>query len=687
MAQSSSPAPAERADLTRLVEQGVATRRTYVPALDVFRESRRWHTWALAALLALGAGHILSGIIFFFAFNWQDLSETAKFLIVQGGMVACVAGWFVCRLDKGAGPAFGIGATVLIGVLLAIFGQVFQTPSTLYAPFTLWAVLSLAFAAMSKSVAHWTVWAAIFCVAVTSFIGEGIRPIHGIVAAQWAMLLASLCVAGLAYIYDRVENRYEWAKSQWFYPLLLVITLGGLFTVFTEAFWDDDFRPIWIASMISAAGMLAYHYKRKPTLLPLCLITFGVFAMAAQLGFRLLVDIRDFTLTSLLIFIWMTGLTIVLARIFKHYYTKFPPPTNIDTPHDDATRVEGERESISALAEALDRPEAEVSRALEKKSEAATAWYIDAMLAVGGVLAALFATLFFGSLLGMTLDISHEVPFIVIGLMIYGVSLWARLKHDNEFTRHFLNTLILAGGLLAVAALGAISVGGIVFIISGTIVSALTLWIVRDRILEFLVATGLVACAAYTLVKYEVPLPYIWLCLICAVGAVAGLTMPFGRRIYNAAGSASLLALPLIGGSLAIVAEFTDTFAMPGTAQQIATIPIMLGAVWWMNRSLLGSVLTVGTLRPSIVILIPLVIAAAMLPLGSVFAMLTLLIGYILGSRTLAFLGALMQIYFLTMFYYDLQITLLNKSIILMISGLVFVAIWAFLHRRRAEHV
>ena len=73
----------------------------------------------------------------------------------------------------------------------------------------------------------------------------------------------------------------------------------------------------------------------------------------------------------------------------------------------------------------------------------------------------------------------------------------------------------------------------------------------------------------------------------------------------------------------------------------------------------------------------------AVVPLGGASALLLILTGYILGSKSLAMIGTLLQIYFLTMFYYDLSLDLLTKSIILFVSGLVFLAVWMVVSRRK----
>jgi uncharacterized membrane protein len=72
----------------------------------------------------------------------------------------------------------------------------------------------------------------------------------------------------------------------------------------------------------------------------------------------------------------------------------------------------------------------------------------------------------------------------------------------------------------------------------------------------------------------------------------------------------------------------------------------------------------------------------ALMPLGGAAALLVIVTGYILGSRSLAIVGVLLQIYFLVMFYYDMSISLLNKSILLAVTGLIFIIIWGFITRK-----
>ena len=49
-----------------------------------------WREWVERLLLFLGVALLLAGVIFFFAYNWRDLSPARKFGVIEGALVLCV---------------------------------------------------------------------------------------------------------------------------------------------------------------------------------------------------------------------------------------------------------------------------------------------------------------------------------------------------------------------------------------------------------------------------------------------------------------------------------------------------------------------------------------------------------------------------------------------------------------------
>jgi uncharacterized membrane protein len=136
-----------------LLEQPATPRRVQAAAeaagLDLSRaltiagaspSPRAWTRFLGLALLLVGAGLVLSGVVSFFAFNWASLGRFAKFALLELGLVACtVLGWW--RLRDIVGRVALFGAAVLVGPLLAVFGQTYQTGADPWGLFAVWALL------------------------------------------------------------------------------------------------------------------------------------------------------------------------------------------------------------------------------------------------------------------------------------------------------------------------------------------------------------------------------------------------------------------------------------------------------------------------------------------------------------------------------------------------------------------
>jgi hypothetical protein len=72
-------------------------------------------------------------------------------------------------------------------------------------------------------------------------------------------------------------------------------------------------------------------------------------------------------------------------------------------------------------------------------------------------------------------------------------------------------------------------------------------------------------------------------------------------------------------------------------------------------------------------------VLAFLLPTGASAALVMLALAYTLGSRSLAAIGALAAGYFIWRFYWDMQETLLSKSMILMAAGAVLLICYGLL--------
>ena len=92
-------------------------------------------------LLAFGAALIVAGVTAFFAYNWAGLHKFWKFGFIEVGIVAGVGLSAWRGLDSGPGRIALLAAGFLVGVLLAVYGQVYQTGADPYGLFVTWGLL------------------------------------------------------------------------------------------------------------------------------------------------------------------------------------------------------------------------------------------------------------------------------------------------------------------------------------------------------------------------------------------------------------------------------------------------------------------------------------------------------------------------------------------------------------------
>ena len=671
-------------DVPLLIESGAVSNSHYMKAVSYLRDGDFWTRWAMRALLTIAAGHILSGIIFFFAFNWNSLAGMTKFAIVGGAILACLAGWVRAKLDSPLGQALGIGATVLVGVMFAVLGQVYQTPAMIHTPFVFWAILTLPFVLASRNLAHWTVWFTIFVVAISTYANSGLRLAGNDVGANILNIVVSSGFIEVLCLLDIViAPCMKWARAEWFRVLLVLGAVGFGFLGFSESFWGRSANGgLWVLAIGFVAALVAYLYFRKPSLATLSLATFGAFTLIAQFGFKLFESSSADVGIFFIIFIWLGGLTIGMVALFRHYIGRLKT-TPKEADKTDDVEIEAKSITTEEFSNHLGLDHNEVNDFVTS-AEPDQPWYMNVFLAIAGVLTAILGCVFFGIFIGLFLSNAEEVVFGVLGLIIFVAAIFIRRKAGAQYVQHMLNTMIMVGGIMAGIGFG-IEIKNFDSIIMLLLVLAtIVLFLVKDKILEFLSAASIITLIGMELYHLKLPMAEsIILIIATAVGLVL-LTHPIGKRLYNSAGTAFLIAPAILGvalvhglrwSALADSSRFSDDWLA-----RLISLLVLLSGVVYLNRGK-----DTAMLKPPLKALIPLVIAAAFVPLGGASALLLILAGYILGSKSLAMIGTLLQIYFLTMFYYDLSLGLLTKSIILLLSGLIFLGVWVFV--RRTEEV
>lgn len=115
--------------------------------------SESWQKYLLILTTLTAAGFLSSGAVTWIAANWDYFSKFTKLYATQGLLFGCIITGMVCyyreyrklgqvRL-KFASSVFFFIAAVMVGALLALIGQIYQTGADTWQLFALWALLQL----------------------------------------------------------------------------------------------------------------------------------------------------------------------------------------------------------------------------------------------------------------------------------------------------------------------------------------------------------------------------------------------------------------------------------------------------------------------------------------------------------------------------------------------------------------
>ena len=226
-----------------------------------------WRRFLDRVLLFMGVVLLASGVIFFFAFNWQDLGRYAKFALVEAPILAALVFAWRLGVDGIAGKATLLFASLMTGALLALVGQTYQTGADTFELFAAWAAAILPWTLLARFPALWIFWLALVNAAVALyFLTFGL--FWGMLFApeKLAWLLFGLNTAALAVWEGLAAAGVAWLRERWSVRILATAS-GALITGL--AFQDIvDWRgsshwgaPLWCAWI--AVAYIAYRHWVK----------------------------------------------------------------------------------------------------------------------------------------------------------------------------------------------------------------------------------------------------------------------------------------------------------------------------------------------------------------------------------------------------------------------------------------
>lgn len=208
-------------------------------------DQRGWRRFIDRSLLVLGILFLLSGIFFFFAYNWADMHDFAKLGVIQAALLIAVGLTQWLGLGRLTGKVALLAAALLVGALLAVFGQVYQTGANSYRLFLNWALLIVPWALISGFAPLWFALLVLANLAYIFFYEQVLTP--DVIPIFETLFLIN---ASALLVWEVAEARQPTGVlARWFPRLIAVAAFFFIALPTIEYIFDWEWQPLDVSHL------------------------------------------------------------------------------------------------------------------------------------------------------------------------------------------------------------------------------------------------------------------------------------------------------------------------------------------------------------------------------------------------------------------------------------------------------
>ncbi|HOY11915.1 MAG TPA: DUF2157 domain-containing protein [Saprospiraceae bacterium] len=276
----------------------------------VYNDRTAWVKFLKLFFISLGVGFTVSGILFFFAYNWADLHKFAKLGLVQGLLIAATLTAVFSKLSKDIKDILLTGSAILIGVLFAVYGQIYQTGANAYDFFLGWTIFTVIWAVMANYAVLWVLFILLINTTIFLYAEQVADHWSDIFVMALQFVINSLC---LAYFLLRPKDP-EVKTPEWFINLLAIsavsfATLGIVNGIFNT--YEVSFLGLIIITLVLYGLGIKYGWENHKTIY-FAIIPLSIIIIIAALLIKVSYDAIMFFVITLFV---IGSVTLVIKNL------------------------------------------------------------------------------------------------------------------------------------------------------------------------------------------------------------------------------------------------------------------------------------------------------------------------------------------------------------------------------------
>jgi uncharacterized membrane protein len=281
--------------LLRWIEQDIINKEQateVLSALGVLPDGLRWRHFLQNLLMWLGGLALAFAMMFFIAYNWDEMGRFAKFALLEVSIAVCALTYWRLDADKVVAKILITVATILLGVLLALYGQTYQTGADTWQLFFNWALLMLPWAFVAQFASLWLIWAVLLNLSIIFYFQARGSLFWFVFSSTEDVFWVIFIFNSLLWIaWELAAKRFSWLEERW--PVwLIAVASSSSITFLMITVIVDRYASSSIAVLLYFvwAGSIYFVYRKlKADLFMLAGLCFSaIVVISTFLGYHLL---------------------------------------------------------------------------------------------------------------------------------------------------------------------------------------------------------------------------------------------------------------------------------------------------------------------------------------------------------------------------------------------------------------
>ena len=294
-------------------------------AAQITPDFKDWKHFIDAILLWLGGLALSFAVLFFIAYNWNEIGRFARFAMVEVAMVVAIVVYWRLGSHNMVAKVSLLAATLFLGVLLGLYGQTYQTGADTWQLFFNWALLMLPWALIGRFAAIWIIWILLINLSLGLYYSVFPGSFGFIFSSETALFWLMFIFNTLALIaWELLSNKWQWLDKAWAIRLLAVasgvsVTTLALYAVFSAPGVSSLSILVWVLWM--AALFYTYRYLKHDLFMLAGFCLSGIVVVVAFFAQHMLdhADAGAFLLLALIVIGLGTGSAIWLRNIQREW--------------------------------------------------------------------------------------------------------------------------------------------------------------------------------------------------------------------------------------------------------------------------------------------------------------------------------------------------------------------------------